>query len=484
MIERDPSGTAASSYDLAVIGGGIHGVSVALEAARRGLGVVLIEKSDFGSGASGNSLRILHGGLRYLQTLDLARFRESVRERRWFARNFPALVEPMSCLMPLYGRGMKRSAVLRAALAINDCFSADRNAGVDRGAHLPRGTIVGSAELRERFAQVRTEGLEGAAQWFDYRMRSSERVLIEMLHWACGLGVRAMNYCDVQDIATEGPQVVGLSALDLVDNTRHEIRASTICNCTGSQTRLVASKYAVEQQRLFVPSAAFNILLECDALSDSALAVAAPEPAAPVHFLCPSPLGLWAGTGHAGRPDGCTDAAITEAELQQFLGQVNRAIPGLSLGLRNIRKVYSGLLPVKTVGDTNLTAREVIADHGAQGGPKGFYSVAGIKFTTARRVGERAVSAMFGRDAPPANRDDSPQRPRISGSTAFLLDGAQAMRMETELASRAIREVANTESVVKAEDFLQRRTNWMFSSVDMAPLERLVQAAMAERSVN
>jgi len=95
VIARAPRETAAQRYDLAVIGGGIHGANVALEASRRGLKVALLEAADYGSGASGNSLRILHGGLRYLQSADLIRFAESVAERRWYAHTFPELVAPL-----------------------------------------------------------------------------------------------------------------------------------------------------------------------------------------------------------------------------------------------------------------------------------------------------------------------------------------------------------------------------------------------------
>src|SRR5580700_10743603 len=137
MIERNPNAALADCYDLAVIGGGIHGVAVALEAAQRSLRVLLLERGDFGCGASGNSLRILHGGLRYLQTADLVRFRESVAQRHWYARSFPALIEPLSCLMPLYRQGMKRRAVMQLALAANDLLSIDRNEHLSEEVKLP-----------------------------------------------------------------------------------------------------------------------------------------------------------------------------------------------------------------------------------------------------------------------------------------------------------------------------------------------------------
>ena len=99
-IPRLPVESASKQYDLLVIGGGIYGIALAFEAARRDYRTLLLERDDFGGGTSWSSLRIIHGGLRYLQTLDLRRFRESLAERRWFLRHCPDLVRPLPCLRP------------------------------------------------------------------------------------------------------------------------------------------------------------------------------------------------------------------------------------------------------------------------------------------------------------------------------------------------------------------------------------------------
>lgn len=480
MIARQPGAAAGERYDLIVIGGGIHGANVALEAVRRGARVLLIEAADFGSGASGNSLRILHGGLRYLQTLDLIRFRESVAERRWFARKFPALVAPLSCFMPLYGQGLKRRAVLRIALAMNDYLSAHRNHGLESRVALPGGGTVGAAAARARFPGTRPEGLEGAALWYDYQMRSSERVLMELLHWGCRLGLRALNYLEAERVLVEGGRTAGVTALDRLDGRRYTFQAERVCNCTGAAARAFAAASDREHARLFVPSLAFNVLFDCKTPSQDALAVAAPEPGAPVYFLCPSPFGLWAGTEHVGRPDECRSAEVSEAELSDFMQRINRAIPGIGLQRRQVRRVFAGLLPVRTAGSTSLTAREAIVDHGASGGPQGFYSVTGIKFTTARKVGVRAVAQMLGaRSAEVASGERARDVPPLSPATDLLLDGARVAAMDPVKAVNMIREVAASEAVHCAEDFCLRRTNWIFSAADYASLETLVAQALA-----
>src|SRR5947207_11981722 len=100
-MKRDLTQLTSRTFDLLVIGGGIYGLTIACDAAQRGLSVALVERSDFGSGATFNHLRTIHGGLRYLQTLDLARARESLRERRTIARVAPRAVRPLAFVLPL-----------------------------------------------------------------------------------------------------------------------------------------------------------------------------------------------------------------------------------------------------------------------------------------------------------------------------------------------------------------------------------------------
>jgi glycerol-3-phosphate dehydrogenase len=482
MIKRAPAAAAAQRFDLAVIGAGIHGVCLALQAAERGLRVLLLERADFGSGASGNSLRVVHGGLRYLQSLDVARFRESVAERRWFARTFPGLVEPLPCLMPLYAEGLRRRAVMRAALTVNDLLSSHRNDGVAKDVRLPGSATFGPAALRRRFPQVRADGLEGGALWYDYHMRSSERILTELLHAACALGVQVLNYTEVKRIRVQDGRIHGLEALDRLDGAQYQFDAERICNCTGAQARVFAAEQDRDYQELFIPSLAFNVLLDCEPLSRDALAIAAPERGAPVYFLCPAPFGIWAGTEHVGRPESCRDAVVSEAEIDAFLGRINRAVPGVNLAVRNVRSVYCGLLPVRTPGATDLTARECCIEHAQHGGPSGLYSLTGMKFTTARRVAERALAKLYPALRPSATACGANVRP-LAAATALLLDGARVAAMDPLDAMTLIRDTAAAESVMHPEDFFLRRTNWMFSAPQPAMLERLVATALDATSV-
>src|SRR2546425_2059585 len=124
--------TASTSdvFDILVVGGGIYGLTIAYDAAQRGLSVALIERDDFGSGASFNHLRTIHGGLRYLQKLDIARARESVRERRTLARIAPHAVRPMPFALPLYPSVFKGKTAMRLGIALDRLVAFDPNRNV------------------------------------------------------------------------------------------------------------------------------------------------------------------------------------------------------------------------------------------------------------------------------------------------------------------------------------------------------------------
>ena len=463
VIVRDLATAARREFDLVIIGGGIYGVSLLHEAARRGRSACLCEAGDFGGGTSWNSLRIAHGGLRYLQTMHLRRFFQSVAARRCLARQFPTLVRPLACLMPLYGQGMKRVAVMRIALWMNDILSGHRNKGVAAAVRLPSGGVLDAAKTRNRFPHVRGAGLEGAAHWSDLFMISSERIVLELLRDACRAGAVAINYAPALDIISDGKVARGIRVRDLVSGAEHSIAARAVVNCTGPQVRNFARGRGGDAERLFRPSLAFNIMLDLALPTESALAVAPPRPGAPVLFVVPQRRTLLAGTRHLPRPAETTEAAPTEAEIEQFLAELNQAIPGLNAGLGNVRRVFAGLLPATTAGSNILTKREVLLDHGKAGGLDRLYSVSGVKFTTANDVARQTMTmlGMIGMGA-----DDVSHLP-LSPATALLTDARLFLEMDAGVVQSMLRRVIEEESVQCLDDLVLRRTNWATTEADL-----------------
>ncbi|MCP3978576.1 MAG: FAD-dependent oxidoreductase [bacterium] len=453
MIRRDPAAAAEATYDLAIVGGGAHGVALCLEAARRGMKTLLVERSDFGAETSWNSLRIVHGGLRYLQNLDLGRFRESVTERSHLLRQYPDLVRPLSCVMPLYGRGLRRPFVLRAALALNDRLSAGRNRGLPPGHRIGRGRVLTARETRELCPGVRSEGLTGGVQWFDAASPDSQRLLIEMLHWAAACGAEALNYVEAEEPVSRQGKIVGLVTRDLTNGERIEFAARSVVNCAGPWCRDVARAFDRDVPHLFRRAVGLNVLLDVAPPSEHAIALDTRD--AGTLFLHPWKGRILAGTYHAACPDDA--GAGLERPAHELIERLAEVAPQLGVTPEAILRVHWGYLPAQRSGAAHPARHDVVHDHGAQGGLGGLYSVSGVKFTTARSVARKVlVAASRGARLPAYLPVERP--PSIEWWSAATLDPHLA-RDVNPLAAAARRLIEN-EAVVHLDDLLLRRTDW------------------------
>lgn len=448
VIDRDPGRAAGGRYDLAVVGGGVYGISLALEAARRGLRPVLLERGDFGGGTSWNNLRIVHGGLRHLQRFDLRGARDSIRERAWFLTTFPELVRPLVCVMPLYGRGLRRPAVLRAALLANEVLSPSRRI-------LPPGHLLDAQETARLFPAVETDGLKGAAVWYDASMPDSPRLLIEMARWAAAGGATLLNYVEATELLESGGRVEGVRGVDALTGDGHEFRAPVVVNCAGPWCREWAARFDRDVEELFRPSLAFNLLLDRPPAADAAVAVEAREAGARTFFLMPWKGRLLAGTYHAPRPGGWAAGPPEAEHVRRFLEDLNAALPALEVEESDVLRVFWGLLPAASEATADLALSEVILDHGAAGGPAGLYSVSGVKFTTARQVAERVLKRIYG---------SRPARAAFPARRSFPVPLWEAfgglLVSDPEAARRIVDRIVEEEAVVSLEDLLLRRTDW------------------------
>jgi glycerol-3-phosphate dehydrogenase len=145
-MKRNLVRLARNEYDVLVVGGGIYGACVAWDATLRGLSVALVDRGDFGHATSANSLKIVHGGLRYLQDARLNLVRTMTQERATWMRISPHLVHPLPCLMPTSKQLTRNKAALKAALRVNDLVGHDRNRRMDPQKYLPNGRIISKDE--------------------------------------------------------------------------------------------------------------------------------------------------------------------------------------------------------------------------------------------------------------------------------------------------------------------------------------------------
>jgi len=451
-ILRDPIAAQDAQYDLIVIGAGILGISLFSEASAIGLKTLLIERDDFAGGASLNSLRILHGGLRYLQSADLPRFAESVGARRWLAQQFPGMVEPLPCVLLLRNEGLHRPSILRVALAANDLLSWRRNARVAPEGRIGRGRIISAAGLGQLFPDLQLAGIHAGAQWFDLRMTQPVRLSMELLRRGCELGGTALNYTEARSIRSADGRAVGVRARDELSGRECEFSAPSIVNATGPWAAATADRLGLRSPEPLPLTLAWNALVNCPAPGPMAIAVSPPAArSSRSYVIVPRGERMLIGTGQAPATRPQENPQLSEGQVDEFLGDIAAALPGLEFGHDDIEKLFTGLVPASAPGSADFRSRPWIVNHGAAGGPAGVISAATIKYTTARPVALRILRSLGvrGRASPPA-------------------DGAQAVTQRIELARTAqdpsrqltpalLEAFRSLQSAVSADDLVYRR---------------------------
>jgi glycerol-3-phosphate dehydrogenase len=407
-MARALAALAGREFDVVVVGGGITGATAAWDAAQRGLSVALLERGDFGGATSAESLKVVHGGVRYLQHLDFVRVRESSRERRALLRIAPHLVQPMPFVVPTYGHGMRGPEILGAALVLLNALTADRNRGLtDPSRQVPAAGIVSRARVLEWFPDLNKEGLTGAGVFFDGQIFNPPRLVWAMVRTAARAGAAVANYCDVSALLLQGGRVVGVRVEDRLGGETFEVRARTVINAAGPYAEALLVRSGVRAARSVPFSRDMALVLKRRLLDGRALALQTRyrDPSAVLTrgarhlFLVP-----WRGKTLVGvnsliwrdEPD---SLRVTEAEVSDFVAEIAEADPKLGLTMADVALVLAGLLPVETAdvegGDVSFGKRPLVVDNARTDGIQGLVSAIANRYTVAREVAERAVDLVY-----------------------------------------------------------------------------------------
>lgn len=385
-MNRDLDRLTARTFDLLVIGGGIYGLTIAYDAAQRGLSVALIERDDFGAGISFNHLRTIHGGLRYLQTLDIRRARESVRERTTLARIAPHSVRPLPVVLPLYRSFTAGKLAMRAGFLLDRIVGFDRNSGVPEPLRLPGGRIVSRGDASQRFPGLHRRGLTVAAVWHDYVTIESDRLTFSYAIAADEHGAVLANHTEAISLAVEGKRVAGVRARDRQSGREHDISARLTVNATGAALDRLLAPLGIPTGLPLVK--AMNLVTRRHA---GEKALGGRTPSGRTLFLVPWRGRVLAGTWESGQAATSDSPDVGGSEIASFIDELNHTFPALDLGPDDVTLVHRGVVPaVATAGGVRLEGHERIVDHTRQG-IEGLLSVAGTKYTTARAVAERIV---------------------------------------------------------------------------------------------
>lgn len=383
-------------FDLIVIGGGITGATVAYEAASRGLSVALLEKSDFGSATSAATSKMIHGGLRYLQTFEFGLVRESLKERRTLTNIAPNFIHPTSFLYTVYKNDKLPNFMLKMAMLLYEAFSFDKNRLWDKSKTMPLHKSVSVRQVLNLFPNALKEGLTGGQMYYDCASHSPERLTLAFIKSAYKYGASIANYTKVLDFITEQngniKTIKGVRVLDESSGIEHNINANLVINCSGPWADLLLEKVkrngnGQELRR----SEGIHFITK--KLVDKGVFLGSTK-LGKHFFLSPYRNHTIIGTTDKefiGDPD---DYKVTKKAIEELLEDVNNSFGSSEkIKYEDIVYTYGGLRPLvedQTEDVYNLSRKYEITGE-KKNGIEGLITVEGGKFTTSRMLAEKAV---------------------------------------------------------------------------------------------
>ncbi len=465
--DRIPVLLASRQWDLLIIGGGVTGAGILLEAARHGLRALLVEQRDFASGASSTSSKLVHGGLRYLKQGKLRLTRDSVHEREHLLQVAAGLVTPQSFAFPVYRGRPPGRALFAVGLALYDLMAGQRTQH-----------YYAADEFLRRTPHIEQAGLQGGFCYADAKTDDA-RLVLRVLEEAITAGGTALNYMEVTQLQRTRGKVHGAQLRDATNGAVHEISAGVVINATGAWgDGLRAVTHARPRLR---PLRGSHLIFPAWRLPVAqAVGLLHPQDGRPV-FAFPWEGVTLVGTTDVDHHDMREEASIAPAEVAYLMAAVQFQFAPLGLTENDIMATYAGVRPVIDSGKAN-PSREP-RDH-AVWLEDGLLSVTGGKLTTFRLIALDAlrhtapllpgwqaqlrVEPIFAvAPALVATTALSPrQRLRLEGRygrhaaavLAMAHDGELETIPGTETLWVELRWAARNEAVVQLDDLLLRRT--------------------------
>lgn len=445
---RDIKKLSSDVLDVLVIGGGVHGATIAYHVAKSGCRAAIVEKNDFCGGTSANSLKILHGGLRYLQHLNIKRMRHSIRARREMMHLAPYLVKPLPCMMPLYGKGLRGKKVMQAALFLNDCIGWDRNNGLPADLYIPNGHIVSKKKCLEVIPDIETDDLHGASVWYDVLAEDTERLVLEYILESVNYGARAANYVEATAVEKGVDDLYYVTVLDKLSQHIHQIRTKFIVNASGPwlEDCLHAPQESVNKQKWAL---ALNVVSRKKIFADYAVALegkskyedkdALVKRGKRLYFFVPWRGYTMIGTEYeesSERPD-CL--RVKREMIQNMVDEINAIYPPAQLKYEDISFFHAGLLPMRAkLEDRNiqLEKNSTFFEH-KESYFNRVLSVKGVKYTTAPYIAHEIVCFLKKQCPPVLSKEKQKESSSYAGQWSANESALRGM-LEKKYGQRAL----------------------------------------------
>ncbi|ROO90205.1 glycerol-3-phosphate dehydrogenase [Actinocorallia herbida] len=375
---------AAEEFDVVVVGGGIVGAGVALDAVTRGLKVALVEARDFASGTSSRSSKLVHGGLRYLEQYNFDLVREALTERGLLLQRIaPHLVRPVPFLFPMTHHVWER-AYVGAGVALYDAlsFSMGSTRGVPGHRHLSR-------KQAQRVApSLKKSSFKGAVQYWDAQVDDARYVMM-VLRTAAAYGAQIASRTQCVGFLREGERVTGVRVRDLESGDKLEVHAKQVVNATGVWTDDIQDLVGGRGQIHVRASKGIHLVVPRDRIHSASGIILRTEKS--VLFVIPWGRHWILGTTDTTWTLDKAHPAASKADIDYLLDHVN-AFLTVPLTHDDVEGVYAGLRPLLSgeSDETSKLSREHVVAHPVPG----LVMIAGGKYTTYRVMAKDAVDAV------------------------------------------------------------------------------------------
>ncbi|NIM20477.1 MAG: FAD-dependent oxidoreductase [Candidatus Latescibacteria bacterium] len=364
-----------NQIDLLIIGGGITGSGCLLEATRRGLRSVLVEKGDFSSGTTAASSRLIHGGIRYLEHLHVRLVAESLKERFWISKRFPHLLKPLAIHVPVYGWGKRSPLVAGIGIKLYDLLSGTMK--------IENSKIHLKKSAREMIPEIHLDGLSGIFVFYDYQIIMPERLVLENIIAARSMGAMALNYNSVREIRHQNGGY-RVAVKNTLTGEESSIFAAAVINATGAwadEIRMLAGFGS----KLLRPTKGVHI--ETQRLGDRALFVEAGTDNR-LFYMLPFMNHTLIGTTDTDYNESPDLVEPLPEDVSYLIDNANQILNGIRLDRTKVYASFGGLRPLLNIpGKTESDiprAHRVVCE-----GPQGrFISIIGGKLTTYRKMAE------------------------------------------------------------------------------------------------
>ncbi len=403
-------------YDVLVVGGGITGVGVALDAASRGLRTALVERDDFASGTSSKSSKLVHGGLRYLQQGEIRLVYQALRERQILRKTAPHLVRVLPFLIPIFTKDGLLNRRLARALG-SAMWMYDFTGGLRIGKRHKR---LRTPEAMAHMPTLREDRLAGAYLYYDAQTDDARLVLAVARTAALDHGATIVNRATVTGITKDAEGRVA-GATVVADGQTIDVEAAVVVNATGVWSDEIRALDEGEHPRSIRPAKGVHITVPWDLVrNDIAAVIPVPKDRRSV-FVVP-----WRGLTYIGTTDTDYDGSLdepmcTRADVEYLLGAINGAIAG-EIRPEDIVGTWAGLRPlVKSA--TNARTADLSRQHRVTTSAGGLVSINGGKLTTYREMSADTVDEVvhqLGRRAPKSvHRRSRTRKLRLRGAEGF-----------------------------------------------------------------